>query len=195
MINPYSTHTSRNKVIKIIMLVDGSCLFNEIKNSYNSPVKRPTINNDIVGYITQLQNKCYTNKTIYYDSIFPEFLKKAIKLNKETIILHEQLEKLGVEILTHTLQVKNSQKGKLEFYEKGVDVNLGLDAGRLIYSGEYSRIIIVSGDGDFESVAESAIKNNLQCTVIFPGKINLSYSKIPGVKIIKFPLNRIMVGE
>ena len=195
MITADSTHILRNKVLKTAILIDGSNLYKEFQNSSDNPVNRSTIFKLILENTTVLQNKFYSNSIIYYDSQFPEWFKGGSKYNNELKHFHKQLEKLGVQIITSPLVYKGSKQGKPgKFSEKGVDVNLGMDAGRLICSGEFTRIIIVSGYGDFSPVAESAIENNLQCTVIFPGKISSKFKKIAGVNIIEFsPNNRIGV--
>ncbi|MGE9809858.1 NYN domain-containing protein [Ferroplasma acidiphilum] len=190
MINPNSTHILRTKVLKTAILIDGSCLYKAFQNLSDNPVNRSTIFKLILENTTVLQNKFYSNSIIYYDSQFPEWFKGGSKYNNELNHFHERLEKLAVKIRTSTLVYRVPQQGKRgKFSEKGVDVNLAMDAGRLISSGEFFRIIIVSGDGDFGPVAESIIENNLQCTVIFPDKISSKFKKIAGVNIIEFSLN------
>jgi len=190
MINPDSTHIVRNKALKTVILVDGSCLYKAFENSSDSLVKRSLIFDSILKYITILQNKFYSNSIIYYDSQFPDWFKSRGKYNIEVTHFHKQLEKLGVQIRTSPLVYRGPKQGKSgKFLERGVDVTLGMHAGILISSGEFFRILIVSGDGDFRPVAESAIENNLKCTIIFPGKISSEYNKIAGVERIKFRLN------
>jgi len=132
---------------------------------------------DFRKLLDYFKSECNLIKISFYSSINPE--------NKKERKFHDFLEIIGYIVKHKEIKfIKNEEEEKFGGHHKGnIDVDLTIDA--VYFKDSYDSFVLLSGDGDFESLIKFLKSYNKYCLVIST-KDHVSIELIRQAKFIDF---------
>lgn len=121
-------------------------------------------------------------KTIFYDTLPIQGTRQGNALYAKTQRFHSRLRALqNFEVKLGRLQQKDGK-----FFQKGVDMRLGIDIVQMSMRGQIDKAIVITSDSDFEYAIEKAKESGVKVSLAyFPGsKINSQFLKIADERIL-----------